>query len=216
MKCRGCGEEKPDEAFALRSDKGYRRRTCNDCMNQRQGQRQANYRAERRAWKERTKWGAKGGKAAAARGDWLRNMAPAAKARYIRDANLKALYGISLSNTSSCWNSRVASAPSAVALHVAGLFSTSTMTTLRGSSAACSAEIAIGPSGSWTTILTSSTKLKPIFCNSTHSYLTKLMILNRGIYRAITIPPTAAPMTAIRMGSIRLVSEATAASTSWS
>lgn len=29
-------------------------------------------------------------------GDWLRNMAPAAKARYIRDANLKALYGISL------------------------------------------------------------------------------------------------------------------------
>jgi hypothetical protein len=96
MKCRGCGEEKPDEAFALRSDKGYRRRTCNDCMNQRQGQRQANYRAERRAWKERTKWGAKGGKAAAARGDWLRNMAPAAKARYIRDANLKALYGISL------------------------------------------------------------------------------------------------------------------------
>jgi hypothetical protein len=96
MKCRGCGEEKPDELFALRSDKGYRRRTCNDCMNQRQRQRQARYRADRRAWKERTKWGAKGGKAAAARGDWLRNMAPAAKTRYIRDANLKALYGIRL------------------------------------------------------------------------------------------------------------------------
>jgi hypothetical protein len=32
---------------------------------------------------------------AAARG-WLKNLAPVAKARYIRDANLKALYGISL------------------------------------------------------------------------------------------------------------------------
>jgi hypothetical protein len=40
--------------------------------------------------------GSQGGKAAAASGDWLRNMAPAAKARYIRDANLKALYGIRL------------------------------------------------------------------------------------------------------------------------
>jgi hypothetical protein len=96
MKCRGCREDKAAEAFALRSDKGYRRKTCNDCMNERQRQRQAKQRDDRRTWKERTKWGAKGGKAAAARGDWLRNMAPAAKARYIRDANLKALYGIRL------------------------------------------------------------------------------------------------------------------------
>ena len=41
-------------------------------------------------------------------------------------------------------------------------------------------------------------------------------MLNSGIYRAITIPPTAAPITAIRRGSIMLVREATAASTSWS
>jgi hypothetical protein len=45
---------------------------------------------------ERTKHGSKGGRAAAAKGDWLRNMAPVAKTRYIRDANLKALYGMSL------------------------------------------------------------------------------------------------------------------------
>jgi hypothetical protein len=66
----------------MRGDKPYRRGWCTDCLN---------------AWqRERTKHGAKGGRAAAARGDWLRNMAPEAKARYIRDANLKALYGISL------------------------------------------------------------------------------------------------------------------------
>jgi hypothetical protein len=96
MKCRACREEKPAEAFVLRSDKGYRRKTCNDCMNERQRLRQARYQADHREWKDRTKWGAKGGRTAAARGDWLRNMAPAAKARYIRDANLKALYGIRL------------------------------------------------------------------------------------------------------------------------
>jgi hypothetical protein len=33
------------------------------------------------------------------------------------------------------------------------------------------------------------------------------MMLNSGIYRAITMPPTAAPMTAMRMGSIMLVQE---------
>ena len=47
-------------------------------------------------WRARTKHGSKGGRRAAARGDWLRDMAPVAKARYTRDANLKALYGISL------------------------------------------------------------------------------------------------------------------------
>jgi hypothetical protein len=52
--------------------------------------------AEAEAWRARSKHGSKGGRPAAASGDWLRNMAPFAKARYIRDANLKALYGISL------------------------------------------------------------------------------------------------------------------------
>jgi len=41
-------------------------------------------------------------------------------------------------------------------------------------------------------------------------------MLKSGRYSAITMPPTAAPITAIRMGSIMLVREATAASTSWS
>jgi hypothetical protein len=41
-------------------------------------------------------------------------------------------------------------------------------------------------------------------------------MLKSGIYKAITMPPTQAPMTAIRMGSIMLVREAMAASTSWS
>jgi hypothetical protein len=46
------------------------------------------------AWRARTEQGSKGGRNAAAKGDWLRNMAPVAKARYVQDANLKALYGI--------------------------------------------------------------------------------------------------------------------------
>jgi hypothetical protein len=108
------------------------------------------------------------------------------------------------------------SAPSAVARRGAGLCLTLTMTTLRESSVDCFVEIAIGPSGSWMTTLSYSTKRGHIFFDFADSYLTKLMMLKRGIYRAITIPPTAAPMTAIRIGSIRLVSEATAASTSWS
>ena len=36
-------------------------------------------------------------------------------------------------------------------------------------------------------------------------------MLKSGIYSAITMPPTQAPMTAMRMGSIMLVREATAA-----
>jgi hypothetical protein len=144
MKCRGCGEEKPDEAFAFRSDKGYRRRTCTDCMDHRQRLRQARHRADRRAWKERTKWGAKGGKAAAVSGDWLRNMAPAAKARYIRDANLKALYGISLVQYERLLKSRAESAPSAVARHGVGQCLTLTMTISLEWCVACFAEIAIG------------------------------------------------------------------------
>jgi hypothetical protein len=43
-------------------------------------------------------------------------MAPAAKARYIRDANLKALYGISLPITKNSYASREESARSAAAL----------------------------------------------------------------------------------------------------
>jgi Recombination endonuclease VII len=80
----------------MRSDKPYRRRWCTDCLNAWQRERRVVRKAEDQAWRERTRYGSKGGRAAAARGDWLRNMAPAAKARYIRDANLKALYGISL------------------------------------------------------------------------------------------------------------------------
>jgi hypothetical protein len=80
----------------MRSDKPYRRGWCIDCYNGWQRDRAAILRAEAQARRERTKHGAKGGRAAAARGDWLRNMAPAAKARSIRDANLKALYGIRL------------------------------------------------------------------------------------------------------------------------
>ncbi|HJU02351.1 MAG TPA: endonuclease VII domain-containing protein [Actinomycetes bacterium] len=80
----------------MRSDKPYRRGWCTECLNAWQRDRRAIHNAEAEAWRARTRHGAKGGAAAAARGDWLRNMAPAAKARYIRDANLKALYGISL------------------------------------------------------------------------------------------------------------------------
>jgi hypothetical protein len=80
----------------MRGDKPYRRGWCTDCLNAWQRERRGILNAEDRAWRERTKHGAKGGRAAAAKGDWLRNMAPAAKARYIRDANLKALYGINL------------------------------------------------------------------------------------------------------------------------
>ena len=56
------------------------------------------------------------------------------------------------------------------------------------------------------------------FCGSkeVELYWTRLMMLKSGIYSAITMPPTQAPMTAMRMGSIMLVMEATAASTSWS
>ena len=80
----------------MRSDKPYRRGWCTDCLNAWQRSRRVILKAEAEAWRARTKHGSKGGAAAAARGDWLRNMAPVAKARYIRDANLKALYGISL------------------------------------------------------------------------------------------------------------------------
>jgi hypothetical protein len=81
---------------------------------------------------------------------------------------------------------------------------------------ACFAEIAIGQSGSWMMTIGYLIELETISFDSGHNYLTKLIMLNSGIYSATTIPPTAAPMTAIMMGSIRLVSEATAASTSWS
>ena len=108
------------------------------------------------------------------------------------------------------------SAPSALARRGTGVCSKWTMTTLQGSSEACFVEIATERSAFWTTTLNYSTKLRPMFSNFDDSYLTKLMMLKSGIYRATTIPPTAAPMTAIRIGSIRLVSEATAASTSWS
>jgi len=215
MKCRGCGEEKPDEAFALRSDKGYRRRTCNDCMNQHQRQRQAKYRADRRAWKERTKWEAKGGRAAA-RGDWLRNMAPAAKTRYIRDANLKALYGIRLKEYAQLLEQQAGLCAICGRPPRSRRVLDVDMITLRESCAACFVEIATGPSGSWMTTLSYSTGPRPIFSDFANNYLTKLMILKRGKYSAITMPPTAAPMTAMRMGSIMLVKEATAASTSWS
>jgi hypothetical protein len=80
----------------MRSDKPYRRGWCIDCFNAWQREANKRHRAEGQAWRERTKHGAKGGAVAAKRGDWLKNMAPVAKARYIRDANLKALYGISL------------------------------------------------------------------------------------------------------------------------
>jgi hypothetical protein len=90
-RCSRCRELKPAEAFAMRSDKPYRRRWCTDCLNAWQRQR----RAIRKAG-EWTRHGAKGGRGGRRRGDWLRHMAPAAKARHIRDAKLKALYGISL------------------------------------------------------------------------------------------------------------------------
>jgi hypothetical protein len=80
----------------MRSDKPYRRGWCTDCLNAWQRSHRVTLKAEAEAWRARTKHGSKGGAAAAASGDWLRNMAPVAKARYIRDANLKALYGISL------------------------------------------------------------------------------------------------------------------------
>jgi hypothetical protein len=80
----------------MRSDKPYRRGWCTECLNAWQRARRAILKAEVDAWRVRTKHGSKGGRQAAARGDWLRNMAPTAKARYIRDANLRALYGISL------------------------------------------------------------------------------------------------------------------------
>jgi hypothetical protein len=80
----------------MRSDKPYRRGWCTECLNAWQRARRAILKAEADAWRVRTKHGSKGGRQAAARGDWLRNMAPAAKVRYIRDANLKALYGIGL------------------------------------------------------------------------------------------------------------------------
>jgi hypothetical protein len=80
----------------MRSDKPYRRGWCTECLNAWQKARRAILKAEEEAWRARTKHGWKGGAAAAARGDWLRNMSPVAKARYIRDANLKALYGMSL------------------------------------------------------------------------------------------------------------------------
>ena len=48
------------------------------------------------------------------------------------------------------------------------------------------------------------------------SYLTKLIILNMGRYSAMTMTPTVPPMTTINRGSIRLVIDSTAASTSWS
>jgi hypothetical protein len=80
----------------MRSDKPYRRGWCTECLNAWQRERRATHNAEAEAWRARTRHGAKGGAAAAARGDWLRKMAPVAKARYIRDANLKALYGIGL------------------------------------------------------------------------------------------------------------------------
>ena len=59
------------------------------CLNAWPIVRRAILMAEAEAWRARTEHGSKGGAAAAARGDWLRNMTPAAKARYIRDANLK-------------------------------------------------------------------------------------------------------------------------------
>jgi Recombination endonuclease VII len=95
-RCSRCQELKSLTEFPMRSDKPYRRGWCTDCYNAWQRERGAILRAEDRAWRARTKQGAKGGREAAAKGDWLRNMAPAAKARYIRDANLKALYGIGL------------------------------------------------------------------------------------------------------------------------
>ena len=153
MECRGCGEEKPAEVFALRSDKGYRRRTCNDCMNLRQRQRQAKYRADRRAWKERTKWGAKGGKASLPRetgcGTWLQLRRPATS----ETQTLRLSTESASRSMSSYWNSRQDSAPSAVVHHEAGRCSMWTMITLRESCAACFAGIAIGPSDSWMTTL---------------------------------------------------------------
>ena len=95
--CSRCHGLKPVDEFPMRSDKPYRRGWCTECVNTWQRARRAILKEEAEAWRSRTKHGSKGGRNAAARGDWLRNMAPAAKTRYIRDANLKALYGISLS-----------------------------------------------------------------------------------------------------------------------
>ena len=95
-RCSRCDDLKPVDAFPMRSAKPYRRGWCTECLNAWQRARRAILRAEAEAWRARTKHGSKGGLDAAARGDWLRNMAPVAKTHYIRDANLKALYGISL------------------------------------------------------------------------------------------------------------------------
>ena len=69
----------------MRSDKPYRRGWCTECLNTWQHERRAIQNAEAAEWRVRTKQGSKGGRRAAARGDWLRNMAPVAKARYIRE-----------------------------------------------------------------------------------------------------------------------------------
>lgn len=87
-RCSRCQGLKPVDAFPMRSDKPYRRGWCTECLNAWQRARRAILKEEAEAWRARTKHGSKGGRNAAAKGDWLRNMAPVAKARYIRDANL--------------------------------------------------------------------------------------------------------------------------------
>ncbi len=47
-------------------------------------------------------------------------------------------------------------------------------------------------------------------------HLMSLMMLNIGRYSEITMPPTAAPMTTIKRGSMSDVNASTVASTSWS
>jgi hypothetical protein len=122
-------------------------------------------------------------------------MTPEERTRYNCNAALERLYGLTL----EAYESMLA-AQGGVCARFGG----------------CSAITVTSPLAIFEKSRLFSTKRVPIWQNSRTNHLTRLIMLNSGIYKAITIPPTVAPMTAIRMGSIRLVREATAASTSWS